>query len=97
MSLFNGFSENTLEFLEDLKRNNSKEWFEAHRPEYEEHVKGPSEQFVVGMGKKLQSLSPCINAVPKVNKSLFRINRDTRFSQADLRQLQKNSLVILVT
>jgi len=33
------------------------------------------------MGEKLRPLCPGINAIPKVNKSLFRINRDTRFAK----------------
>jgi len=33
-----------------------------------------------GFPKEIQQLSPRIMAIPKVNQSLFRINRDTRFS-----------------
>jgi uncharacterized protein (TIGR02453 family) len=43
-------------------------------------VKGPSGAFVVSMGAKLKAISPAIKAIPKVNQSLFRVNRDTRFS-----------------
>jgi uncharacterized protein (TIGR02453 family) len=40
----------------------------------------PSKAFVLAMGDKLRAHVPDIVAVPKINKSLFRINRDTRFS-----------------
>jgi len=33
------------------------------------------------MGARLRRLSPDINAIPVVNQSLFRLNRDVRFSK----------------
>jgi uncharacterized protein (TIGR02453 family) len=39
----------------------------------------PSRAFVEEMGEHLMALVPTINAVPKVNGSLFRIYRDQRF------------------
>ena len=32
------------------------------------------------MGKKLRKIAPGVNAIPKINQSLFKINRDVRFS-----------------
>ena len=81
MSDFNGFPEELITFFERLKNNNSKAWFDAHRQEYEDYVKQPSIEFVIAMGDKLKKIVPNINALPKVNQSLFRINRDTRFSK----------------
>jgi uncharacterized protein (TIGR02453 family) len=78
---FNGFPKQSLSFLAALRENNTKEWFEAHRNEYEKLILAPSRAFVVEMGEHLQALVPTINAVPKVNDSLFRIFRDTRFSK----------------
>jgi len=75
---FNGFSTKTLGFLQAIKENNNKEWFEAHRNEYENLILNPSRDFVVEMGEHLQALEPTINAEPKINKSLYRIYRDTR-------------------
>jgi uncharacterized protein (TIGR02453 family) len=40
----------------------------------------PAKLFVAAMGERLRSIVPGIVAVPAVNKSIFRINRDTRFS-----------------
>lgn len=75
---FKGFSKKTLPFLSSIKKNNNKEWFEAHRGEYENLILNPSRAFVVEMGEHIQALEPTINAEPKINKSLYRIYRDTR-------------------
>ncbi|OHE08202.1 MAG: TIGR02453 family protein, partial [Sulfurimonas sp. RIFCSPLOWO2_12_FULL_36_74] len=75
---FSGFSEKTLPFLEAIRKNNNKEWFEAHRDEYEQYILNPSKAFVVEMGEHLMALEPTINFEPKINKSLFKIYRDIR-------------------
>lgn len=75
---FHGFSKKSLPFLEAIRKNNNKEWFEAHKNEYEELILNPSRAFVAEMGEHLQALVPTINAIPKINQSLFRIYRDTR-------------------
>jgi uncharacterized protein (TIGR02453 family) len=75
---FKGFSKNALEFLDSIRKNNNKEWFEAHKSEYEEYILNPSRTFVLEMGEHLMALEPTINFEPKINKSLFRIYRDTR-------------------
>ena len=77
---FNGFSRKVIPFLKQIKNNNNKEWFLAHKSEYEELILNPCRAFVVEMGEHLQALEPTVNAVPKINGSLFRIYRDIRFS-----------------
>jgi uncharacterized protein (TIGR02453 family) len=81
MSHFNGFPGEFFSFFNKLKKNNSKEWFENNRKDYENYILHPSREFVVEMGKKLRRIAPGINAVPMINKSLFKINRDVRFSK----------------
>lgn len=78
---FSGFSKETVRFFEGLRRNNNREWFEAHRAAFEAEVMEPAKAFVVAMGGRLRTIAPRIIAVPKVNKSIFRLNRDTRFSR----------------
>jgi uncharacterized protein (TIGR02453 family) len=78
---FNGFTERTIFFFRDLKLNNNKEWFEANRNQFEEHVMDPAKRFVVDMGEVLRKISTEINAIPSVDKSIFRTHRDTRFSK----------------
>lgn len=77
---FKGFSDETVRFFEDLKVNNTKEWFNTNRERYDNGVIAPAREFVVAMGEKLHSISPDIVAIPKTDKSIFRIHRDTRFS-----------------
>jgi uncharacterized protein (TIGR02453 family) len=81
MSKFNGFPREFFSFFENLKKNNSKEWFEKNRKDYEKYILHPSREFVIEMGKKLRRIAPEINAIPQINKSLFKINRDVRFSK----------------
>ena len=78
---FNGFPKEFTKFFAELAMNNTTIWFNEHKKEYGQFVLEPSKSFVVAMGEKLKELAPDINAVPKVNKSLFRLNRDTRFSK----------------
>jgi len=80
MAQFNGFPKEYFSFFNKLKKNNSKQWFEKHRGEYDEFVMHPAREFVTEMGKKLRKIAPGVNAIPKINKSLFKINRDVRFS-----------------
>ena len=74
---FNGFKK-ALPFLESIRKNNSKEYFEAHRAEYEQYILNPSKAFVVEMGEHLMALEPTVEAEPKINKSLFKMYRDIR-------------------
>jgi uncharacterized protein (TIGR02453 family) len=80
-SNFSGFTKETVSFFRKLKKNNTRDWFEANRSIYEKHVLVPAKAFVTAMGPGLKKISPNIVAAPKVNKSIFRLNRDTRFSK----------------
>jgi uncharacterized protein (TIGR02453 family) len=75
------FSPASIDFLSQIRENNNKVWFEAHRHEYEELILNPSRAFVQEMGEHLQALVPNIKAIPKINASLFRIFRDIRLSK----------------
>ena len=77
--VFEGFSKEALDFLQEIRENNTKEWFEANRERYEKLILEPSRAYVEEMGEHLMALVPTINAVPKINGSLFRIDRDIRF------------------
>ena len=78
---FEGFSSKTVKFFKELARHNSKALFEEHKPSYDSEVLSPSREFVLAMGERLKKIAPLVNADPKVNKSLFRIYRDVRFSK----------------
>jgi len=81
--MFNGFPKEALDFLSNIIINNSKEWLDAHKEEYEKYIVTPNKTYAEEMGEHLQILVPNIHAIPKVNKSLFRIYRDARFHRLD--------------
>src|SRR4051812_31933976 len=78
---FAGFPREGLEFLEGLAGDNSREYFDVHRDTYQSALLQPAKDFVVALGAELHArVSPGIRAEPRVNGSILRINRDTRFS-----------------
>jgi uncharacterized protein (TIGR02453 family) len=72
------FPAETLRFLRALKRNNRREWFNAHRDDYEAHVRQPMTAIVERLAVDLRAFAPELVASPKL--SMYRIYRDTRFS-----------------
>ncbi len=75
---FPGFPHETLRFLSQLKRNNTREWFLAHKDVYEQKVKGPMVELVQALGGAIQAFAPEMVVDPK--RVIYRIHRDTRFS-----------------
>ncbi|HVM43893.1 MAG TPA: DUF2461 domain-containing protein [Gemmatimonadales bacterium] len=73
------FTPASLTFLRGLARNNRRDWFEAHRADYETAILRPMREFVEEMDVRLARLAPEIVGDPK--RSLFRIYRDVRFSK----------------
>ncbi|MEO8678279.1 MAG: DUF2461 domain-containing protein [Vicinamibacterales bacterium] len=73
------FTPKALSFLRALKKNNQREWFHAHREEYEASCRAPMFAIVEQLAKDFKSFAPEMLADPKV--SLFRQFRDTRFSE----------------
>ena len=73
------FSADTLTFLRALERNNRREWFEAHRGDYEQYIRQPMTALVNRLAIDLRAFAPELVASPKV--SIYRIYRDTRFSE----------------
>ncbi len=76
------FKPELFSFLRDLKENNNRIWFEAHKDRYENAVKGPLFEFIEGFADRLPAISPHYQAIPRMNGgSMFRIYRDIRFSK----------------
>ena len=73
------FTPVALRFLRGLAKNNNKEWFEAHRAEYETEVREPMRDLIGEMNARFATFAPEIAGDPK--RSMFRINRDIRFSK----------------
>ena len=78
---FSGFPAETFKFLQGLSADNSKTWFDAHRDDYDNYYVTPARAFVAALGPRLQEISPDVQFAPKINGSIFRINRDIRFSK----------------
>lgn len=76
------FGPELFDFLRDLKKNNNRDWFHAHRERYEAEVKEPILAFISDVGPRIAKISRHIRVDPRpVGGSLFRIHRDTRFSK----------------
>lgn len=75
------FSDRSMRFLRGLARHNEREWFHAHKQDYEDHVRAPFQGLLLDLQPALSNISLHFRADPKiVGGSLFRIQRDTRFS-----------------
>lgn len=75
------FSQQSLAFLRQLAANNQREWFQAHKHDYQQHVREPFQQLLADLMQPLAAISPHFRADPTpVGGSLFRIYRDTRYS-----------------
>lgn len=81
------FTSQTLAFLRALKRHNDREWFRAHKPQYDQHVRAPMIALVERLRGDLPRFAPEAVADPKV--CLYRPYRDTRFSD-DKRPIKTN-------
>ena len=81
LSEFYGFSEESIVFLRDLRQNNNKMWFQQNRFVFDNTLMKEAKSFVVSMGERLRSIAPEIVAEPRIDRSIFRFHRDTRFSK----------------
>jgi len=75
------FTEDLFRFLKRLKRNNNRDWFQAHRDDYNSFACQPALRFITDFAQPLGAISPYLVADARPSRgSLFRIYRDTRFS-----------------
>ncbi len=78
---FQGFPPQGIEFLAGLAKDNSKKYFDAHRKSYDGALIDPAKAFVSSLGRELsKTVGRSVHAEPRVNGSIFRMNRDLRFS-----------------
>jgi uncharacterized protein (TIGR02453 family) len=73
------FSAESLSFLRALRRHNDREWFKARKAQYELLVRAPMIQVIERLAADFRSFAPDHLASPRT--SLYRIYRDTRFSE----------------
>lgn len=75
------FSAQTLDFLFMNKLHDSRDWFNERREEYDRDVMEPMRKLVSDLAPVMMEIDPLLICEPKVNKSISRIFRDTRFSK----------------
>jgi uncharacterized protein (TIGR02453 family) len=77
-SAFAGFPPEMVKFFRSLKRNNRREWFQARKPLFDQHVKEPMLELIGAINSELAKFAPEYVTEPK--SAILRIYRDTRFS-----------------
>ena len=71
-----------LKFLKGLEKHNDREWFQSRKAVYEAELKEPMLAIIRKITDAMLEFAP--NLVRPAEKSLFRIYRDTRFSNNKL-------------
>ncbi|WP_313381394.1 DUF2461 domain-containing protein [Proteiniphilum saccharofermentans] len=75
---FTGFKPETVRFLQELKENNYKQWFDEHKAVYQEVLLQPFRALAVMLSPSMYNIDPMFDLRPQ--KMLSRIYRDIRFS-----------------
>lgn len=91
---FDGLRQETVAFLAGLEANNRRDWFEAQRAEYERAWLAVGLDLAAALSEPASRLG--LLAVPRLNATLRRIHRDTRFS-SDKRPYHTQMHLILST
>jgi uncharacterized protein (TIGR02453 family) len=73
------FPAGALSFLRALVRHNDRDWFRERRERYERELRAPMAAIVEQLDRDFRTFAPDLVATPK--RSIFRIYRDTRFSE----------------
>ena len=76
---FTGFAPDALAFFRELTANNTRDWFLANKARYETQVRDPLASLVTDLSARLAKTKTPLRGDAK--RSLFRINRDVRFSK----------------
>lgn len=74
------FSKETLDFLFENRLNDSRSWFEEHKDTYRRVVFDPLRDLVEALAPIMSEIDPNFTTDPRVDRTICRIRRDTRFS-----------------
>lgn len=77
---FHGLPVGLTHFLAELAGNNDRDWFKAHKTEYETLVRDPLRGLVVALAEPMLKIDAGFDTDPK-GGAVSRIYRDTRFSR----------------
>ncbi len=69
-----------LDFLVENKMRNDREWFKQNNARYRRTVIEPLAELVTKLTPHMLEIDPLLITEPKVDRTISRINRDTRFS-----------------
>lgn len=73
-----GFSDEAVKFFRGLRKNNTREWFQPRKEIFDTEIRAAMEDLVGQVNHQLGKFAPLHIAEPK--KAIYRIYRDTRFS-----------------
>ena len=77
--MFTGFTDETIQFLLDLKFHNTSTYFHEQHDRYVESVQTPFYELINDLADDMRKIDPLMETRPY--KCLSRIHRDTRFSR----------------
>ena len=75
------FSQQSIDFLIENKIHDSRAWYQEHKGLYAEFVLDPFVELVAQLGPAMLKIDPAFIIEPRVDRTLSRIYRDTRFSK----------------
>lgn len=75
------FSEKTLDFLIENRLHDDRSWYHEHKAQYTEYVLQPMRELVEALTPLMQRIDDQLICEPKVDRTISRIYRDTRFSK----------------
>ena len=76
---FSGFSQQGLNFLQQVRIENDKAWFDGNRDIYDRELLAPFRALVEQLAPGMLAIDPQFETRPAIGKTLSRIHRDTRF------------------
>ena len=78
---FQGFTPETVNFLQELRANNNRDWFEAHKNIYLNELYMPFQKFVTDISEYMIAIDSYFLTAPVTGKTISRIYKDARYSQ----------------
>ncbi len=74
------FSKEMLDFLVENKLRNDRPWYNERKEEFAEKVLVPLQELVLELTPTMKDIDPLFEVTPKVDKTISRVYRDTRFT-----------------
>lgn len=78
---FPGFKPEALDFLALVRINDSKAWYDEHKPEYRRLLVDPFCALVTDLAPVITAIDPAFVTAPAVGKTISRLRRHTRFTK----------------